>query len=71
MRSWSTRILLVLVLLVLMLPFAFRSLLVTPPRVAVRSGPADQLVIITPSLEAVRRKFGSAFAAAPGSASGL
>jgi len=63
MRSWSTRILLVLVILVLMLPFVFRALLVTAPRVAARAGPADQLVIITPNLEAVRRKFGTAFAA--------
>src|SRR3569832_703204 len=63
MKSWSTRILLVLVILVLMLPFVFRSLLVTPPRLAVQSGPADQLVIITPQLETVRRKFDRAFAA--------
>lgn len=63
MRSSSTRILLVLVILVLILPFGFRSLLITPPRMAARSGPADQLVIITPHLETVRRKFGRAFAA--------
>ena len=63
MRSWSTRILLVLVILVLMLPFVFRSVLVTRPQLAVQSGPADQLVIITPHLETVRRKFGRAFAA--------
>ena len=54
---------LVLVILVLMLPFVFRSLLVTAPQVAARSGPADQLVIITPHLETVRRKFDRAFAA--------
>lgn len=63
MSSRSTRILLVLVILVLMLPFVFRSLLVTQPRLAARSGPTDQLVIITPHLETVRRKFGRAFAA--------
>lgn len=63
MRAWSTRILLVLVVLVMLLPFVFRSLLVTAPRVAARSGPADQLVIITPHLETVRRKFDRAFAA--------
>ena len=63
MRSWSTRILLVLVILVLILPFIFRSLLVTAPARAARSGPADQLVIMTPHLETVRRKFGWAFAA--------
>jgi len=63
MRSWGTRILLVLVVLVLMLPFIFRAMLVTQPRVAVQSGPTDQLVIMTPNLEAVRRKFGRAFSA--------
>jgi ABC-type Fe3+ transport system substrate-binding protein len=63
MRSWGTRILLVLVILVLMLPFVLRSLLVTQPQVAARPGPADQLVIITPHLETVRRKFDRAFAA--------
>ena len=63
MRSWSTRILLALIVLVLMLPFALRSLLVTQPLVAARWGPADHLVIITPHLETVRRKFDMAFAA--------
>lgn len=63
MRSWGARIALVLVVLVLMLPFGFRSLLVRAPPVAGRDGPADQLVIITPHLEAVRRKFDRAFAA--------
>jgi len=64
MKSWGTRLLLVLVILVLMLPFIFRSFIVTPPRQAVaRSGPADQLIIMTPNLEPVRRKFGKAFAA--------
>jgi ABC-type Fe3+ transport system substrate-binding protein len=63
MKSWGTRVLLVLVILVLLLPFIFRSLLMTAPRVAVRSGPADQLVIMTPHLETVRRKFDRAFAA--------
>jgi iron(III) transport system substrate-binding protein len=63
MRSWSTRILLALVILVLMLPFVFRSFLVTQPPLAARTGPADQLVIITPHLETVRRKFDRAFAA--------
>jgi len=63
MKSWGTRVLLVLVILVLLLPFIFRSLLMTAPGVAVRSGPADQLVIMTPHLETVRRKFDRAFAA--------
>lgn len=63
MRPWSSRILLLLVILVLMLPFIFRSLLDTAPRPTARPGPADQLVIITPNLEAVRRKFDKAFAA--------
>ncbi|MBS0421896.1 MAG: extracellular solute-binding protein [Proteobacteria bacterium] len=63
MKAWSTRILLVLVVLVLMLPFFFRALLVTQPRVAVQSGPTDQLVIMTPNLEAVRRKFERGFSA--------
>src|SRR3954469_19343039 len=63
MKSWGTRVLLVLVILVLLLPFIFRSLLTTAPQVAVRSGPIDQLVIMTPNLEPVRRKFGRAFSA--------
>ena len=63
MKSWSTRILAVLVILVLMLPFIFRSLRATPSDAAPRSGQADQLVIMTPNLETVRRKFGKAFAA--------
>src|SRR3954468_9297998 len=63
MKSCGTRLLLVLVILVLLLPFIFRSLLMTAPRLAVRSGPADQLVIMTPHLETVRRKFDRAFAA--------
>ena len=63
MKSWGTRILFVLVVLVLMLPFIFRALLTTGPRVADRSGPTDQLVIMTPNLEPVRRKFGRAFSA--------
>lgn len=63
MKSWSTRILLVLVVLVLMLPFIFRAVLVTQPRVAAHSAPTDQLVIMTPNLEAVRRKFERGFRA--------
>ena len=46
-----------LVLLVLTLPFAFRGWVVKTPREVVRSGPADQLIIMSPHLEAVRRKF--------------
>src|SRR3569833_3162771 len=63
MKSWSSRFLLGLVILMLMLPFIFRSLLKTAPRAAVRSGPADQLEIMTPHLETERRKFDRAFAA--------
>lgn len=63
MKFWGTRILLVLVILVLLLPFIFRSLMVTTPRVAAQSGPTDQLVVMTPHLETVRRKFGRAFSA--------
>ncbi len=63
MRSAGTRVLLLLVLLVLLLPFIFRALTTTRPRLAVRSGPADQLVIMTPHLETVQRKFDQAFSA--------
>jgi iron(III) transport system substrate-binding protein len=63
MRASATRVLLVLVSLVLMLPFFFRALMTTTAPAAIRSGPADQLVIMTPQLETVRRKFYSAFAA--------
>jgi iron(III) transport system substrate-binding protein len=62
-KSWGIRVLLLLVILVLLLPFIFRSLLITAPRVAARSGPRDQLVIMTPHLETVRRKFDRAFRA--------
>jgi ABC-type Fe3+ transport system substrate-binding protein len=63
MKASGSRVILLLVLLVLMLPFIFRGLTTTNPQVVVRSGPADQLVIITPHLETVRRKFDRAFAA--------
>ncbi|MFL6602168.1 MAG: ABC transporter substrate-binding protein [Steroidobacteraceae bacterium] len=63
MKSWSARAraygLLVLVALVVAVPFVFRraseQLALTHP------GTSDSLVIITPHLEAVRRKFGNAF----------
>ena len=42
MKSWGTRVLLVLVILVLLLPFIFRSLLMTAPRVA--SARRDRLI---------------------------
>lgn len=61
-------VLLALVLLVLALPFISRSLQssarleqLRPPEVA-RSAASDSLVIITPQLEAARRKFANAFA---------
>ncbi|MEA3179708.1 MAG: iron(III) transport system substrate-binding protein [Gammaproteobacteria bacterium] len=63
MKAWSTRVLLVLVLLVLFLPFMFRAFTTRNPPVVVRAGPADQLVIMTPHLETVRRKFEKAFSA--------
>jgi iron(III) transport system substrate-binding protein len=63
MKSGGTRVLLVLVLLVLCLPFIFRALTTQAPPVVVQSGPADQLVVMTPHLETVRRKFDEAFSA--------
>jgi iron(III) transport system substrate-binding protein len=64
MKSWGTRILLVLVVLVLMLPFVLRLFVAIPTTVvAVDMAPADQLVIMTPHLETVRRKFTKAFTA--------
>ena len=63
MKASGNRVILLLVLLVLLLPFVFRGLTTTSPQVAVRSGPADQLVIMTPHLETVRGKFDRAFSA--------
>ena len=57
----SDYVLALLVLGVLTLPFIFRGVTTTSPGVVVRSGPADQLVIMTPHLETVRRKFNRAF----------
>ena len=57
----SDYVLALLVLGVLTLPFIFRGVTTTSPREVVRSGPADQLVIMTPHLETVRRKFNRAF----------
>jgi iron(III) transport system substrate-binding protein len=57
----SDYVLALLVLGVLALPFILRGVATTSPREAVRSGPADSLVIMTPHLETVRRKFGRAF----------
>jgi iron(III) transport system substrate-binding protein len=54
-------VLLLLVLLVLALPFVFRGLTLPTQPAVTRSAPADQLVIMTPHLEAVRRKFERAF----------
>jgi iron(III) transport system substrate-binding protein len=59
----SDYVLALLVLGVLTLPFIFRGVTATSPGVVVRSGPADQLVIMTPHLETVRRKFNRAFSA--------
>jgi ABC-type Fe3+ transport system substrate-binding protein len=59
----SDYVLALLVLLVLTLPFIFRGVTTMSPREVVRSGPADQLVIMTPHLETVRRKFDRAFSA--------
>ena len=54
-------VLLLLVLLVLALPFIFRTATL-PDRLELSASiPADQLVIMTPHLEAVRRKFEQAF----------
>jgi ABC-type Fe3+ transport system substrate-binding protein len=62
MRSWSGRyVVLLLVLLVLALPFIFRKPADSDQPPAARPVAADPLVIITPHLEAVRRKFGKAF----------
>ena len=64
MRAWAGQyVLLLLVLLVLTVPFVFRALLPASPAVAIQAGPADQLVIMTPHLETVRRKFERAFSA--------
>ena len=58
----SDYVLALLVLGVLTLPFIFRGVTTTTsPREVVRSGPADQLVVMTPHLETVRRKFNRAF----------
>jgi ABC-type Fe3+ transport system substrate-binding protein len=54
-------VLLLLVLLVLTLPFMFRVLTTTDQPEVTHSTPSDQLVIMTPHLEAVRRKFERAF----------
>lgn len=64
MRSWggaARPVLLLLVLLVLALPFIFRKPADSDQPPVARPGAADPLVIITPHLEAVRRKFGKAF----------
>jgi iron(III) transport system substrate-binding protein len=63
MKASGSRVVMLLVLLVLLLPFIFRGLTTTSSQEAVRSGPADQLVIMTPHLETVRRKFDRAFSA--------
>ncbi len=63
MKDWGTRVLLFLVVLVVTLPFIFRGVVATAPQVVAQPGPADQLVIMTPHLETVRRKFDRAFAA--------
>jgi iron(III) transport system substrate-binding protein len=63
MKASGSRVVLLLVLLVLLLPFIFRGLTNSSSQEAVRSGPADQLVIMTPHLETVRRKFDRAFSA--------
>ena len=57
----SDYVLALLVLVVLTLPFIFRGVMSSSPREVVRSGPADTLVIMTPHLETVRRKFDRAF----------
>ena len=57
----SDYVLALLVLIVLTLPFIFRGVMTTSPREVVRTGPADTLVIMTPHLETVRRKFDRAF----------
>jgi iron(III) transport system substrate-binding protein len=59
----SRYVILALVLLVLTLPFFIRGVKAPGHDESVVSGPADQLVIMTPHLEAVRRKFGQAFSA--------
>ena len=66
MKLLSARYVLpLLVVLVLALPFAFRAATVDvglkSERALSNTGAADSLVIITPNLEAVRRKFGNAF----------
>jgi iron(III) transport system substrate-binding protein len=63
MRSWSAHatVLLFLVLLVLTLPFIFRRAVTSDQLAAAPAGASDSLVIITPHLETVRRKFGKAF----------
>jgi iron(III) transport system substrate-binding protein len=62
MNSRSGRyVLLLLVLLVLTLPFIFRRPTNSDQPAAARPGASDALVIITPHLETVRRKFGKAF----------
>jgi ABC-type Fe3+ transport system substrate-binding protein len=57
----SDYVLALLVLVVLTLPFLFRGMTATSPREVVRPGPADTLVIMTPHLETIRRKFARAF----------
>jgi iron(III) transport system substrate-binding protein len=54
-------VLLLLVLLVLTLPFIFRRPMNSDRPAVAQPGAADPLVIITPQLEPVRRKFGTAF----------
>ena len=57
----SDYVLALLILAVLTVPFLFRGVTTTSPREFVRQGPADTLVIMTPHLETIRRKFGRAF----------
>jgi len=65
MTSWSAQarayVLLVLVVLVVALPFVFRQHANSGQIAAAPASVSDSLVIITPHLEAVRRKFGRAF----------
>jgi iron(III) transport system substrate-binding protein len=67
MSGWGTQatarayVLLLLVVLVVTLPFIFRRPANSDQVAPTPTGASDQLVIITPHLEAVRRKFGRAF----------
>jgi iron(III) transport system substrate-binding protein len=57
----SDHVLALLVLVVLILPFIFRGVTTSGGREVVRAGPADTLIIMTPHLETIRRKFAGAF----------